>query len=789
METSVTHTSVRGYDRISIVPSDLLAYCPCNVMSCLLLPLSFLPPLSPGRDRPVGFPVRPFIAGSVPNGLRYTPCGQYTVYPLGSVVAVSRVRTGHPHVFLDAENGRDVSCLAVSKDGRFLACGHETTGTTKAEAVVWNLREAVMRRDDDGGGCGSTHTQSSVADGRLLLHRLHQHRGMVRSLDFSFDGSFLVTLGGQDDNDLVVWDVSTGAGICGSPAAPSDTSRCVKFLNGRNDRFVSCGNYHLRVWQFCASTPRLHAENASSGTLRRVMQSLDVSSDDRFAFAGTKTGEVLMYGIDRDEIQTSDLDRHNRLGVDVRPALRHYSRDRFSCGVRSVTCVVNPDTGNTNIIAGAGDGTVQLLNPSLEPIVTHRTKLSGAVTSLSLCPWTDEGKGKGKGEGKGGGGGGTKKFLAGTELSQRYSLDISSFTPKLTGTCHYGEIHDVKFPRGTSDLFVTASVDDIRVWNARGCGGGAGSRSTSKMINGKRVAAAATGNTSVTTPTELMRIRIPNLTCFAVDVTDSGGHIISGWSDGKIRAFLPESGASKFVVQDAHDEGVTALAYCPSPDGRDADSGPSPCWRIVSGGNDGRVRLWRVTESHRAMTFSVKEHRGPVNAVVCNADGTRAVSASSDGSCITWDLNRGGIRVHALFEPTVFRSVLYHPDESQYVTCGADCKIGYWDAFDGEPIRTVEGGRAEVTCLDVAPGGDRAGDDAGDYAAASYTFDSTLLVSGGADRLVRVWDYDDGVAVGTGRGHGGSVRAVAVSPDRTKIVSVGDAGGIFVWSLKGVNDR
>lgn len=37
---------------------------------------------------------------------------------------------------------------------------------------------------------------------------------------------------------------------------------------------------------------------------------------------------------------------------------------------------------------------------------------------------------------------------------------------ELRGTCHFARVNDVIFPSGCSDLFITCSVADIRVWNA-----------------------------------------------------------------------------------------------------------------------------------------------------------------------------------------------------------------------------------------------------------------------------------------------------------------------------------
>ncbi len=597
-------------------------------------------------------------------------------------------------VFFDAGIEHKVSCLAISKDGRYLATGHEAVGLTKVEAIVWDLESAITCCTDDDNTSGN--------NGNYLVHRLLQHHGMVQALDFSCDASYLTTLGGQDDNDLVVWDVKTGQGICGTPAA-NDTSYCVKWLNQRNDRFVTCGNYHFKVWQVCFETPKLHAVGASMGSIRRVMKCLSISHDDQFGFAGSKTGEVLKFRIERDDIKPFDEPD------DIQPSLQGYNQDRFSQGVKSVRCIINPLTGNTNVIAGAGDGTVQLLNPKLELIPSHRTKLEGGVTSISLNA-------------------SSTTFLVGTEISQRYSIDVPTFTPELRGTCHYAEIYDVKFPKGCSELFATASKEDIRVWDTR-------------------------------RKQELLRIKIPNHICNAIDITPSGSSIVSAWSDGKIRSFYPESGKSKFVIPDAHPEEVTSLTTCNDDDTSE--------WRLISGGKDGGIRVWIVTNSHQRLLHSMKEHRGAVNALVCNKDGSQVVSASSDGSCIVWDLYKGS-RIHALFESAVFNAMQYHPDESQYLTCGTNCKISYWDAYDASAIRVIDGGDAAMTCLSIKS-------------------DGNVFISGSADKSIRAWNYDDGTTTAIGTGHSGVVNSIAISPDEASLVSVGSEGGIFVWDLSDIN--
>jgi WD40 repeat protein len=62
-----------------------------------------------------------------------------------------------------------------------------------------------------------------------------------------------------------------------------------------------------------------------------------------------------------------------------------------------------------------------------------------------------------------------------------------------------------------------------------------------------------------------------------------GKSLVSGWSDGKIRAFLPQSGKLLYVINDAHKSAkVTSLTTS------------TDCSKIISGGSDGEVRFWHV---------------------------------------------------------------------------------------------------------------------------------------------------------------------------------------------------
>ncbi len=624
--------------------------------------------------------------GRVTRALHYTPCGKYIVYPLGSFLVIKNLVTDK-EAFIDGHTNV-ISCVSISNDGSKAATGQVTLPGIKADIIMWDLNRAKQLLD-----------QGKVMIGEdVFTHRLKQHLSRVQDLSFSYDGEFLASLGGQDDNALVVWTVATGTAVCGAPAG-TDSALCVKFLNQRNDRLVTGGNFNLRVWQADFNLPKLHPIDAKLGSVRRIIMSMTIEPHDHYAYCGTSTGDIIKVKIDRDELRGfNDPDT-------IIPAMCGCTKDRFARGIRTLKCVENSHTGNYNLLVGAGDGALVYVNPSLNIVGGLKTSLLGGITSISEHP---------KGT----------KFMVGTDQCNRYEVSADLSEANMKASCHHGVVNDVTYPEGCPELVVTSSVGDLRVWNCKA-------------------------------RAELLRIQVPNLEAMCASVTPSGSTLISGWDDGKIRAFFPESGRMKYVISDAHSEKVTALAIA-----GDDSRGP---YRIISGGGEGRVRVWNVTASHQAMVVSLKEHRGPVNCIKVNKDCSQAISASTDGSCIVWDLHRY-VRIIALFEPNVFRSVVYHPGESQMLTCGSNHKITYWDSVDGQAIRVIDGGDGVMTSLDVEPAGE-------------------FFVSGCEDKLLKVWHYDEGLPVAIGKGHSGSIIACKISPDQSTIVSVGSTGEIIFWEM------
>jgi len=472
------------------------------------------------------------------------------LYPLGSTVVIRNIKR-NTQSFLQGHTDR-VTCIAISPDGKYAASGQVASMGFRAPVIIWDV-EAGIRNANTSDRTGE------------LVHTLMLHKTRVQDVSFSHDNQFLASLGGQDDNTLVVWDVDAGEPICGSPAA-SHAQLCVEFYHGDSLKMLTAGQYAINSWTLNLDIKRVQPEKVNLAGLQRTFTSVAIDETDTFAWCGTRSGDVL-------EINLESM-RYTRA-----------SKNRFVQGVAQIQQVPGPPGGDDWLVVGNGDGSICRLN-TRDLSIDKAMKLMGAVTSVALDAMKEV-------------------IFAGTSDGNIYRIPVDTFKPSLRSTAHTDPIHDVIFPRDCSDLFLTCSKAQVRLWNAE-------------------------------TRRELLRIQVPNLQCNCACVTPTGDAIITGWDDGKIRAFTPEKGRVIYVIHDAHAIAVTAVAV--------TDDGG----RIISGGHDGRVRVWDVSGKVQKMMLSFKEHKKAVTSIDVSADGDECVSSSSDGSCVVWNLRRG-TRQNAFF--------------------------------------------------------------------------------------------------------------------------------------------
>lgn len=99
------------------------------------------------------------------------------------------------------------------------------------------------------------------------------------------------------------------------------------------------------------------------------------------------------------------------------------------------------------------------------------------------------------------------------------------------------------------------------------------------------------------------------------------------------------------------------------------------------------------------------------------------------------------------------------------ISVGMDRGIHLWDLRSGTAVRNIKDAHGgEVTCVALNSRG-------------------SLIATGGADAMVKLWDFSSGVCRGAFAGHSAGVSRLEFSPDDNSVVSVGKDSACVFWKV------
>jgi WD40 repeat protein len=288
-----------------------------------------------------------------------------------------------------------------------------------------------------------------------------------------------------------------------------------------------------------------------------------------------------------------------------------------------------------------------------------------------------------------------------------------------------------------------------------------------------------------------------------------GKTLATGGFDGVIRLLDAGSGNPDLLLS-GHQGPVWSLSY--SPDGKTlaAGSGPHNAGQLQS---VGEVRLWDPISGHvRAV---LPGHAQAVVAVAFSNDGRSLASASLDQTLKLWEATPADAPVVLAHHAGPVRAVAVSADGRTLLSAGdggvaaarSAGMVTLCDATTGKEVATITGHVAPVQCIAISSddqsgaSGDSAGviklwnastgkeegpalrRHTGPVLALAFGPGSRLLVSGGWDGTVRLFDTAGQGERAVLRGHVGPVLAVAVSADGNQVASAGWYGTVRVWEV------
>ncbi|CAR23588.1 Transcription initiation factor TFIID subunit 5 [Lachancea thermotolerans] len=185
---------------------------------------------------------------------------------------------------------------------------------------------------------------------------------------------------------------------------------------------------------------------------------------------------------------------------------------------------------------------------------------------------------------------------------------------------------------------------------------------------------------------------------------------------------------------------------------------------LLSASEDKTVRLWS-TDTYTSLV-SYKGHNHPIWDVAFSPLGHYFATASHDQTARLWSCDHiYPLRIFAGHLNDV-DTVSFHPNGTYVFTGSSDKTCRMWDMSTGDSVRLFLGHTAPVTATAVSP-------------------DGRWLSTGSEDGIINVWDIGTGKRLKQMRGHGkNAVYSLSYSKEGHVLVSGGADHSLRVWDVK-----
>ncbi|MBX3050310.1 MAG: hypothetical protein KF753_02480 [Caldilineaceae bacterium] len=601
-------------------------------------------------------------------------------------------------------------------------------GRVKAIAISPDSQFLAVGTDDKAIGIWR------LADGQQV-HTLQGHRSLVISLDFSPDSRQLVSSSSLDAA-VVLWDVERGSALTRLHGHQGGVE-AVRF--SPDGSVIASGGQDgdIRLW------------DRQSGQLLMILQHhTDWVTDIAFHPSGRLLASS---GLDQDACILWQLPTSNEQSAKIGATQADCQISTLQGHDRPIRAVAFSPDGSLLATCSA-DHTIRLWDVSQQVTVHILRNHSDEVRSLAFSP--------------------DSSFLASAS---------DDFTVRLWDVAD-GQLINV-LHKHNHRLWAVALSGDGRILASGGSDGlvhiwelqGPHHAQIKYSINGNAQ------------PIYMMALNHRG-DCFA-----------TGEDDGRVRLWglSPDfDQAEPLRLLSGHSELVDSLAF--SSDGRWLVSGAhdnsARLWEIATGkcierlynaehstarvafqpngnqvarSNFDQIQLWEMSETERLrLTTVLTGHLSYIRCLAFSLDGQYLASYSVDDTVRLWDIVTGAC-LHIFKDVSSLWSLAFSPN-GELLAAGGRSGIHLWNLRAPRYPHVHSSAMAMVT--NIRP--------------IAFSSDGKRLVSGGIDRIVRVWDLENDREVHALEGHTADVTATLFMPGGTTVISCGYDGTIRLWDVR-----
>jgi WD40 repeat protein len=247
---------------------------------------------------------------------------------------------------------------------------------------------------------------------------------------------------------------------------------------------------------------------------------------------------------------------------------------------------------------------------------------------------------------------------------------------------------------------------------------------------------------------ELQSIESRDSALVRVSFFPDGKRLLTASQDGLLRIWDVRS-RQLLTAESGHTGYMEAFAF--SPDGK----------MLATANDDRTVRVWSTANLRNL--YTIRGHGSQVQCVAWSSDSKRLATGSSDRTVKIWDVARRDPILPdesvASYFATAFSS------DNQLIALGStrDGYVKLWNLSTGLELASFDESGSAIRC-------------------AAFSRDNELLATG-VDHTVELWNVATGGFIRTLRGHTGNVRSMDFSPDRKLMISGGEDRTLKLWDV------
>ncbi|MGB3535658.1 MAG: caspase family protein [Microcoleaceae cyanobacterium] len=230
---------------------------------------------------------------------------------------------------------------------------------------------------------------------------------------------------------------------------------------------------------------------------------------------------------------------------------------------------------------------------------------------------------------------------------------------------------------------------------------------------------------------------------------------------------------------------------------------------VMTGGIDGSIKVWEINNNDNELEEKKEKgynHQSSILVIAVNPKTGDIASSDADGRVQLRNLQTGKSDEISLGHKGAVRTLDFSPDGKYLYSAGEDGKVKQWNTETKISSDILSEAKGVIQSVAISPNGIyiASGNQAGEITirnqntgklttlptrpesinTLSFSSDNQYLVSGGEDKVVRVWNLTNSELENEFKGHGKTINTVIFSPDNQYIYSGSDDTYLRLWSLE-----